>query len=275
MSEKENKEKEIQKEEDQEQEALKSTSSTRRFRRRMGDETGRGKSMWLISFTDIMALMLTFFVLLFAMSNPKQKEWEEFTHNVQESFNRFYGRPLNRGAEDAVNIAKINFSQALDLRYLKALILNLIEQEKSLNVLRVIDNGSSLIVSLPQDLLFEAGQAQVRPQGNKALFTLAGTLRRIKNRIEIVGHTDPRPVTVDTFPSNWELSLARAANVAAVLENVGYGRAVTIRGQASGRYDDLPESISESERLDLSRRVDIVIMEDDGRRMKFFDIGLP
>ena len=247
----------------------------RRFNRRMGDNTGSSNSIWLVSFTDIMALMLTFFVLLFAMSNPKQEEWKEFTQNIQENFNRFYGQTLNRGAEDAVNIAKINFSQALNLNYLKALVLNLIENEQSLKIVRVIDNGDSLIISLPQNLLFDAGQATVKPQANKALFTLAETLGRIKNRVEIVGHTDPRPVSGNAFPSNWELSLARAAHVAAVLENVGYDRPMTIRGYASGRYEDMPQSVSATDRLDLSRRVDIIIMEDDGRRTKLFDIGLP
>ena len=247
----------------------------RRFNRRMGDADSGTGSLWLISFTDVMALMLTFFVLLFAMANPKKEEWENFTKNIQENFQRFEGQELNRGAEDAINIAKINFSQALDLHYLQAVINNLIEQEPSLKVVRVIDNGDSLIVSLPSDLLFDVGQASVKSQANQALFTLAGTLRRIKNRVEIVGHTDPRPVSDGQFPSNWELSLARAANVAGVLENVGYDRPLTIRGYGSGRYEDLPVEFAESERLDLSRRVDVVIMEDDGRRMKLFDIGLP
>ena len=248
--------------------------SPRRFGRRMGDD-GNSPSMWLVSFTDVMALMLTFFVLLFAMSNPKQEEWEDFTQNIQKNFNRFHGQVFNRGKEDAINIAKINFSQALDLNYLRALMDNLIKQEPSLQVARLIDNGDSLIISLPHDILFEAGQASVKSQANKALFTIAGTLDRIKNRVEIVGHTDPRPLSSSQFPSNWELSLARAASVAAVLENVGYEKPMTIRGQASGRFDDIPETVPVAERLDLSRRVDIVVMEDDGRRTKLFDIGLP
>ena len=247
----------------------------RRFNRRMGDQANNSQSMWLVSFTDVMALMLTFFVLLFAMSNPKQQEWEDFTQNIQKNFNRFYGQIENRGAEDAINIEKINFSQALDINYLKAIIDKLIEQETSLQGVRLIDNGNSLIIALPQDLLFNAGRADIKPQANKALFTVAGTLRRIKNRIEIVGHTDPRPVSNNQFPSNWELSLTRAASVSAVLENVGYDRPITIRGQASGRFYDIPESVSVAERQDLSRRVDIVVMEDDGRRLKLFDIGLP
>jgi len=246
----------------------------RRFNRRMGDQDN-SPSIWLISFTDVMALMLTFFVLLFAMSNPKQEQWEDFTQNIQKNFNRFYGQVLNRGQEDAINIAKINFSQALDLNYLRALIENLIEKENSLRIAKLIDNGDSLIISLPHDILFEVGQAEVKGTANKALFTLAGALGRIKNRVEVVGHTDPRPLRGSDYQSNWELSLARAANVAGALENLGYQNSLSIRGQASGRYTDIPETVPTSERLDLSRRVDIVVMEDDGRRDKLFDIGLP
>lgn len=263
------------KEENQEEKEVQASLIPRRYNRRIGDADNASGSTWLISFTDVMALMLTFFVLLFAMANPKQEEWENFTKNIQENFQKFEGQELNRGAEDAINISKINFSQALDLSYLKAVINNLVSQEPSLSVVRIIDNGNSLIVALPSDLLFDAGQASVKSQANQALFILAGTLRRIKNRVEIVGHTDPRPVSGGQFKSNWDLSLARAANVAGVLENVGYERPITIRGAASARYEDLPAEVPEAERLDLSRRVDVVIMEDDGRKTKLFDIGLP
>lgn len=247
----------------------------RRSSRRMGDQTSGGKSMWLISFTDVMALMLTFFVLLFAMSNPKEEEWDKFTHNIQENFNRFHGQVLNRGKEDAVNIDKVNFSQALDLNYLKVLMGNLIRDEKSLEGVRLVDAAGRLIISLPHHLLFDSGAANIKEQAHDALFTIGGALRRIKNRIEIVGHADPRPLSGSKFSSNWELSLSRAASVAAGLESFGYESPISIKGQGSGRFDDIPDSFSVAERLDLSRRVDIVIMADDGRRTRLFDIGLP
>lgn len=249
--------------------------SPRRYNRRADDQQ-QGTSTWLISFTDVMALMLTFFVLLFAMSNPKQEDWENFTQQIQENFNRFQGALDNRGGEDAININKINYSQALDLNYLRVLVEALIEEEENLSSARLIDTGESLIISLSQNILFESGQARVKTGGTETLFILANALQRIQNRIEIVGHADPRPTRGQSnFTSNWELSLARAASVAGVLENVGYSRTLSIRGQSSGRFDDIPETVPVVERLDLSRRVDIVVMEDDGRRKRLFDIGLP
>lgn len=245
-----------------------------RYGRRRGDQDGVA-SLWLITFTDVMALMLTFFVLLFAMSNPKQEEWESLSETMQNKFNRFYGKALNRGNEDAVNVERVDYNQALPLSYLRSLIEALIEKEPSLGVITIMEQRSGLIISLPQDLLFESGQAEVRESARRALYTLAGTLSRIKNRVEIIGHTDPRPASSEAFASNWELSLARAANVAAVFENVGYDKPVVIRGQAAGRYNDIPASIPENRRLDLSRRVDVVVMEDDGDTPKLLDIIVP
>lgn len=247
----------------------------RRFSRRVEDVSSGGGSTWLVSFTDVMALMLTFFVLLFAMSNPKKEDWEKLTQNIYESFNQFQGKVENRGAEDAINIEKINFSQALDLDYLKAIMRKLIDQSPELARAKIIDGSDFLIISLPQDLLFEVGTADLKSEANRALFTLASTLRRIQNRVEVVGHTDPRPVSGGIYSSNWELSFARAATVGGALQNVGYDKPLTLRGLASGRFNDMPDTIPIKERLDVSRRVDVVIMEDDGRQKKLFDIGLP
>lgn len=234
-----------------------------------------GPSVWLISFTDVMALMLTFFVLLFAMSNPKEQEWAEFTNTVQNNFNRFYGMAANKGMQDTVSIQKIDYSRALDLGYLKALMESLLKEQESLKDVVLYPQPGYLIVSLPEHLLFQPGSDELADGSSKALYTLAEALRRIKNRVEITGHADPRPVSGERFASNWELSFARAAQVAASLYSYGYEKPVRVRAAAAGRYGDLADRLPENERLDLSRRVDIVIMEDTGKQLKLFDLGGP
>ena len=247
----------------------------RRYGRRAGDQPDGEARIWMVTFTDIMGLMLTFFVMMYAMAHPKEEEWKDLSNTVQSNFNKYYGLIEDRGAQESVSIDKIDYSRALDLTYLRALIGALMEQESGLGAVALITQRDSLILSLPQDLLFKPSDATVKEEGVKALYAIADILSRIKNRVEIVGHTDPRPISTKTFPSNWDLSLARAASVAAVLEDVGYTRPVTVRGQADGRYADLPEGLAEDHRLGIARRVDIVIMEDDGKRVKLFDIHSP
>lgn len=247
----------------------------RRFARRSGDQTGSTTSMWLISFTDVMALMLTFFVLLFAMSNPEQEKFDQFKENIQQNFNKFEGEAFNRGSEDSINIERVDFNKALDLKYLQVLIKNLVDENPDLGQITILQNAGTLILSLPEEMLFQSGGAFIKPEAARTLSAIVNSLRRIRNSVEVIGHTDPRPTKSSQFPSNWELSLARAANVAGLLENLGYDKPILIKGYASGRYNDLSDEFDQDIRMSLSRRVDIVIRQDDGRRAKLFDIGLP
>ena len=238
-------------------------SSSRIFFSQAGDS---GVPLWLITFTDIMALMLTFFVLLYTMSVPKVEVWEEFTEGMTQGFSTARSPKFMSGNFDTISISKLDLSEALSLSYLESLLQDVVNRNTSLENVVIIPQSKQLILSLPNDLLFEAGQADVNAQGKRALFALGGPLSRIRNRIEVVGHADPRPIQnkEGKYASNWELSIARAASVGGVLKNVGYSRDVIIKGLSSGRYDDLGEEIAEAQRLNLSRRVDIVIMRDDG-----------
>lgn len=250
-----------------------------RFARRRGDihEPEEGAMLWLLTFTDVMALMLTFFVLLFSMTVPSKEEWSKITSALQAEFSKFYGEVSHRGPEDSINIARIDFDRALNITYLTALLQSVTEESKYLKNVELISRPGSLIISLPRDLLFVPGSATVKEDGARALYALGGSLSRIKNKIEIAGNADPRPVTAGEgrFDSNWDLSLARAANVAAILEKVGYGNDVTIRGNSSGRYLDLKNVVDdEDKRRELARRVDIIVLDHDGNKQKvFFDPG--
>ncbi len=229
--------------------------------------------LWLITFTDVMALMLTFFVLLYAMSVPEPEKWKAISVSLGSKFKNEAAKPYNMGTQDVISIDKISKSKALDLNYLKVLVTNLLKSKNIENV-AIFQNGNRLVISMPSGLLFKSGSADVNLQGKKMLFSLGGALSRVKNRIEIVGHTDPRAITDSrgAYKTNWELSLARSAAVASILTEVGYDRHITVKGASSARYDELPETMTEDKRYDLSRRVDIIIMNDSGFRAKLYSL---
>jgi len=253
---------------------------SRRHGRRNDDVDAEGKPvMWMITFTDVMALMLTFFVMLFSMSAPVQEEWEDMTAALFNEFNTLYGASLNRGPVDDINLDRINFDQALDINYLEVLLEAIAGENESLADVQMIKQPGRLILSLPQDLLFKSGDATITDDGARALYALGGTLSRIKNKVQIVGHADPRPVQGGEnaiYDSNWDLSMMRAARVAGVMNSVGYERHIDIIGSAGGRYEDLSAIDNEEQRLDLARRVDIILMNHDGRKRELlFDLISP
>ena len=234
--------------------------------RRLGDSP-KPNYIWLVTFTDIMGLMLTFFVMMFAMAEPREAEWSEVSAALRSEVGKVYGASENNGTEETIDLSRVNYKNALNVRYLEELMRSLMDEHEVLKNMTLIAQPDSVVVSLPQELLFDPGQAVVKESGRKALYTLGGALMRMRNSIEIDGHADPRPMegTKSSFSNNWELSLARAGNVAAILENVGYQQKIRISGYGSGRYQDLDSINDQIQRQDLSRRVDIVIMNYSGK----------
>lgn len=243
---------------------------TQMSRRRLGDEP-RANYTWLVTFTDVMGLMLTFFVMMFAMAEPENKEYDKMTAALRSELGRVYGERQYTGTTENIDLAKVNFNRALDVRYLEELIRSMVEAHPELKSVQVIPQADSVVLSLPQELLFEPGQANVKEEGRKILYTIGGSITRVRNRIEIDGHTDNRPLEgaeKSDYGNNWELSLARAAQVASILENVGYQQTVIITGHAGARYQDLSSIKDENRRAALSRRVDITIMNYSGKPEK-------
>lgn len=224
--------------------------------------------LWLVTFADTMALMLTFFVLLYAMSTPKEEAWTSMTGALNRQFSKFQSSKWQRGSQDTITIEKVDFEKAQDLDYLEFLIEEILERNSDLSGIFLTLQKDRLIISLPNDLMFESGSARVDASGKKALFTLGDFLSKLKNRIEVVGHSDPSPILqgAESFDSNWHLSLARALNVAGVLENAGYKKPVRVLGLSSSLFDELPKDIQGDERLRLARRVDVMVMKDTGAR---------
>lgn len=237
------------------------------YNRRLGDGGSGGTPIWLISFTDVMALMLTFFVMLFAMSDTKSKSLADVMSSLKSELNKYYGRPLSQGQVDTINLDRINFDKALNINYLASIFVRLIQENEALDVVSIQVMEDHLILSLPQSLLFAPARAELSDDGARALYALGGALTRMKNQVEIVGHADPRPVTSENarYDQNWALSLGRALSVSATLQSVGYDQPMILRGLGSGRYQDLPQDMPEAQKMDLSRRVDIIIHNHDGR----------
>jgi len=121
----------------------------------------------------------------------------------------------------------------------------------------VTELGDRAVVRIRGDTLFESGSATVNPQYMSVLGRIADALRSTSGAIVVSGHTDDRPMFSARFPSNWDLSKARADAVVATLAPAlgGYGRL-----RAEGRADREPVVPNDTtEHRALNRRVDVTV----------------
>jgi chemotaxis protein MotB len=123
--------------------------------------------------------------------------------------------------------------------------------------LQIVTRGGRLVLQLPNDILFDSGQTAIKPAGEDALTRVALVLATIRDRrFQVAGHTDNIPMQTLRFPSNWELSTARALEVVKLLVAKGVDpNALSAAGY--GEFDpiasnDTPEGRAKNRRIEIT-----------------------
>jgi chemotaxis protein MotB len=220
------------------------------------------RQAWMLTFTDLVSLLLTFFVLMFSMSQLEIERWRAIAASLSASLDMpAAGLAPKEPARFAVGTASPR--RALDLDYLAAVVKQNLAANPLAAGIEVRRDEDRLLISVPADLAFASGSAQLSARSEPMLAAIASVLRTIANDVATEGHADPAPLTTGAFASNWELSLARAEAVASVLRTLEGRGAILARGFADSRYADLRADDPERRR-DMARRVDIVILPGRG-----------
>jgi chemotaxis protein MotB len=228
------------------------------------DRRPAGGTAWLITFTDLVALMLAFFVMLFAMSKVEYRKWQNLTDALAHDLNAVHELPAALPTE-RLDMENADSLSAVDLDYLAALLKENMAADPLLAEAVLWRLQDHLVIALPGDLLFAPGATELETAGRAALAAFGGLLRHVNNRIEVTAYADPRKPGAG-FASNWELSLARALGVARLLEQTGTRGPVVARGLGDGRFAALSAQLDPARRLALARRVELVVHSASGER---------
>ena len=140
-------------------------------------------------------------------------------------------------------------------------IVSAFEELISNGFVEVAIERGRLVIKMPQDILFESGSADIGDEGQMALAEVAGVLGLLTEReFQVEGHTDNVPIETRRFPSNWELSAARAMAVVHLFEENGVAPSNV---SAAGFSEFRPRAGNdESDDRALNRRIEIVMVPD-------------
>jgi len=252
-------------------------STTARRRHKGGHvEEHENSERWLLTYADMITLLLALFVVLFAMSSISVKKFLEFKLGLTQTFNPtavnlpggngLLSAPTiagPSGASTSPNQGTSSAAASANQRQLQA-IADQIEQLLTARHLQKDANvnlgTSSVVVQILADrVFFQTDSASLGTVGEQVVDSIAQVVRPKPNVIEVQGYTDNEPITGGPFASNWELSAARAANVTNRL-NVVDGVPAT-RLSASGYSDTHPAAPNTSAANQAkNRRIDVVIL---------------
>jgi chemotaxis protein MotB len=216
----------------------------------MSDDLIEETDNFYVSWSDLVTLLLVFFVYLYSISEIDVTKFLE----AQES--------MNSSLDLKMDMEKLELIM-LEKQKLKQMMVSMqafIEKEDLEDVFNVTYENDKLEINMGNQLLFELGEASLRSQAKMVLARVAQMFMQSQSQIIVEGHTDDLPIHTEMYPSNWELSTARAASVVRFLagNDVEEGRFIVI---GYNMYSPLvPNDSSESRAK--NRRVKITLKPD-------------
>lgn len=236
---------------------------------------------WMVSYADFVTLLFAFFVVMYAMSSVNEGKYRVLADTMTEAFKVAPKSPdpIQIGKESkAVTSSKPSLEQIKPIKILKKSQrtyereMKQIAETVSKSVQPLIDKGLIKVtqhklwveIEMNSKILFSSADSELEEEAYPALKSLAQVLKKLPNSIDVEGHTDNLPINNELFPSNWELSAARAASVVHLFTNygvdpkrlssIGYAefRPIANNNTAAGRVKN--------------RRVKVVILADKNSR---------
>jgi OmpA family. len=242
--------------------------------------SGGGAPRWLTTYSDMVTLVLCLFVLLYSMSQVDILKFRQAVQSFQNrSIFQFYPSVINLES-DGTSSQAIDWEtdggndetpdsdsrrngegmNSEELSELLQQIAQFIEESDLKGVVVATRTERGVVLVLPETVLFNTGEAEILDSAVPFLNRVAGLLKKIPNIVKVEGHTDSRPISSYRYPSNWELSTARASSVIRFfIEKHGLDPSRFI---AAGYGDTRPVAPNDTEEnMQKNRRVEIVIMD--------------
>jgi chemotaxis protein MotB len=243
---------------------------------------------WLVSYADFITLLFAVFTTLYAMSQTDKKKVEEVMQSLQQSFgmvtagapapkiNVIQSRSINiiPSIKPEMSIAPSGKAhngqlrtraEEKDFHQIKSSIEAYLVKQGAQDKVNLTITRRGLIVSLKEAGFFDSGQAQIKPSAHELLNTIAEVMTQYNNPLRVEGHTDNVPISTSQFPSNWELSTARATNVLKYLIKYYDAEPETISATGYGEFRPVTDNTTAENRA-KNRRVDIVLLSGEGER---------
>lgn len=236
---------------------------SRRRRGAHGGSHGSGER-WLITYADLITLLLAFFIIMYAMSKSDVAKYQQMSTSLAKAFKVIdTGGANDKGilppASDKILPAVIPMPEEKMLSALKTKIEGEAKNAGLTGKVEVAVTERGLVISINNAVFFDPGEAYIKPSIMPVFKRMMLTLGRMPNHIRIEGHTDNTPISTARFPSNWELSTSRATNVVRYLISAGIIAPNRLSAAGYSEYSPKYPNDTESHRAQ-NRRVDVVVV---------------
>lgn len=255
--------------------------------KKIRDNGQSGAPKWMVTYSDMVTLILVFFILLFSVSQIDMVKFDavsesfrnrmifdfypspvpmenptEHTSNEEsgKNSNEFENPTATENVNDRDDLTQEENKDSLD--ELMAQVEQYLQNNNLNNVISASRDDRGVVLVLQERIMFDTGEAKILDSGKPFLDKVGELLMNLPNDVSVEGHTDDRPISSYKYPSNWELSGARASSVIRYLidendfdvsrfSSIGYGSTRPVAPNTS------------VENWRENRRVEMIILEKE------------
>ncbi len=177
---------------------------------------------WMTTYGDMVTLLLTFFVLMFAMSSVEEQKFLAAASSLRGALGAL-DKNISIVGEKSPAIGTTGISrEQMDMVASMERIAEIFQEEALEDVASVEVTGpGEVVIRMGDQVLFAPGESNLKEQATRVLAGIARSIEGETETVYVEGHTDNIPISTAEFPSNWELSSARAISVVRLLEEQG------------------------------------------------------
>jgi len=233
---------------------------------------------WLVSYADFITLLFAFFVVMYSVSSVNEGKFRVLSDSLVNSFanNKPVGElslvtlPIQKSTP--IQVQEEQKSTDNSRSYLK--VANAITAAKVPQGVKITSTERGLNIRIKDEALFSSGSASINPQIREFIDLIASLVKDLPNPIAVEGHTDNQPIRSAVFPSNWDLSTARANTLIRYL--IEHQQLAAHRFSSTGYAGTRPiESNDTLEGRASNRRVELIVLRDISSEASFSHPFLP
>lgn len=211
---------------------------------------------WQIVYTGFVLILLSFFILLTSFASFQESKITQFVRSFSNAVTVFTSGNALEDSKTMISgdAAMVDKDDPLARLFAK---VNALGQDKGLGEIDVRRTPKGVTMTLSETMLFTSGSATLTASSHPLLGKIASVIDAVGVPVEIEGHTDDVPIETEAFPSNWELSTARAVNVLRFLTEKQQVELHTISAVGLSQFHPVAPNTTDENR-NKNRRVEII-----------------
>lgn len=236
------------------------------YHSQLAQQETKSSSSWMVTFSDLLSIIITFFVLIYSMSSIEDEEWNEVSHSFAQSLNPSHLLDTSNTPQIIQKeLTPLIKHRAEDIEYIKLLLQDHLNRSPALHdILSLNVKDGQLFINLHATDIFREGDIILTKKGGYLISIISNILRSITNEVTIYAYANDFPNITQKYPTSWELSLARGLVVSQILRKKGYEYMITTFARANfSRTQAIQTHKLSNESLQY---IEIVIQQDEAEQ---------